>query len=150
MSFTATDTVLAGDAIDECGNWPSSSSMAARCCSPSASPTAGWSTVADLLADDISACRADRLVLDCLEFDDHLRYVDGIDDAAFRDGPRISGPKGSRRVPLGARYRQLSGDNAPAALMHFYIAYRAVVRAKVDCVRVTGSTRSPSRRPAPP
>jgi predicted kinase len=30
---------------------------------------------------------------------------------------------------------RLTGDAAPQSLIHFYIAYRAVVRAKVDCVR---------------
>ena len=34
-------------------------------------------------------------------------------------------------------YSQLSGDSAPPPLKDFYIAYRAVVRAKVGCVRFT-------------
>ena len=33
-------------------------------------------------------------------------------------------------------YRSRASDPAPLALKNFYIAYRAVVRAKVDCVRV--------------
>ena len=33
-------------------------------------------------------------------------------------------------------YSRLAGDTAPRSLKDFYIAYRAVVRAKVDCVRV--------------
>ncbi len=38
---------------------------------------------ADLLADDIFCLDDGPALLDCLEFDDRLRYVDGIDDAAF-------------------------------------------------------------------
>ena len=38
---------------------------------------------ADLLADDIFCLPEGPVMLDCLEFDDHLRYVDIIDDAAF-------------------------------------------------------------------
>ena len=91
---------------------------------------------ADLLADDIFCMPDGPAVLDCLEFDDRLRYVDGIDDAAFlaMDLEFLG------RKDLGdfflEHYSQLSGDTAPAALVDFYIAYRAVVRAKVDCVRV--------------
>ena len=35
------------------------------------------------------------------------------------------------------RYRRLSADDSPASLHDFYIAYRAVVRAKVDCISHT-------------
>ena len=35
------------------------------------------------------------------------------------------------------RYAVHSGDRAPSSLRDFYIAYRAVVRAKVDCVRAS-------------
>jgi aminoglycoside phosphotransferase family enzyme/predicted kinase len=92
---------------------------------------------ADLLADDIFCLPGGPALLDCLEFDDHLRYVDGIDDAAFlaMDLEFLG------RKDLGGEfldhYRRLSGDSAPQALTDFYIAYRAVVRAKVDCVRYT-------------
>lgn len=37
----------------------------------------------DLLADDIFWTDGEPALLDCLEFDDKLRYVDRIDDAAF-------------------------------------------------------------------
>ncbi|WP_300007548.1 AAA family ATPase [Pseudonocardia sp.] len=73
--------------------------------------------------------------LDCLEFDDHLRHVDGLDDAAFlaMDLERLGRPE------LGASfldaYVEFSRDPAPVALRHHYIAYRAVVRAKVAYLR---------------
>lgn len=90
---------------------------------------------ADLLADDIFCAPEHLAILDCLEFDDDLRYVDAIDDAAFlaMDLEFLG------RRDLGGffleEYRRRAGDPAPTALTHFYIAYRAVVRAKVDCVR---------------
>jgi aminoglycoside phosphotransferase family enzyme len=37
----------------------------------------------DLLADDIFCLDDGVRILDCLEFDDRLRWVDGLDDAAF-------------------------------------------------------------------
>ena len=91
---------------------------------------------ADLLADDIFCLPDGPAMLDCLEFDDRLRYVDVIDDAAFlaMDLEYLGRPDLGQAFL--AHYRRASGDDAPESLSHFYIAYRAVVRAKVDCVRV--------------
>jgi uncharacterized protein len=91
---------------------------------------------ADLLTDDIFCTPGETAILDCLEFDDKLRYVDCIDDAAFlaMDLEFLG------RDDLGEFFLEFycrrAHDPAPNALKHFYIAYRAVVRAKVDCVRV--------------
>ncbi|MGB3480928.1 MAG: AAA family ATPase [Mycobacterium sp.] len=90
----------------------------------------------DLMADDIFCCPEGPVPLDCLEFDDRLRYVDGIDDAAFlaMDLEFLGRPDLADQF-LDA-YRAAAGDRtAPRSLAHFYIAYRAVVRAKVDCIR---------------
>lgn len=90
---------------------------------------------ADLLADDIFSLPDGPALLDCLEFDDQLRHVDGIDDAAFLAMDlEFLGRRDLAEDFLG-HYRRLSDDSAPQALTDFYIAYRAVVRAKVDCVR---------------
>jgi aminoglycoside phosphotransferase family enzyme/predicted kinase len=89
----------------------------------------------DLLADDIFCMPDGPVLLDCLDFDDRLRYVDRIDDAAFLAMDlEFLGFKDLADYFLDT-YSQLSDDHAPASLKHFYIAYRAVVRAKVDCVR---------------
>ncbi len=91
----------------------------------------------DLLADDIFCVRGKPALLDCLEFDDKLRYVDCVDDAAFlaMDLEFLG------RKDLGEhfleRYAAHSARAVPRALAHFYIAYRAGVRAKVDCVRLS-------------
>ncbi len=91
----------------------------------------------DLLADDIFCVDGEPALLDCLEFDDELRYVDRIDDAAFlaMDLEFLG------RKDLGdyflERYVANSADSAPSSLRDFYIGYRAVVRAKVDCVRLS-------------
>ncbi|MCV7282620.1 AAA family ATPase [Mycolicibacterium flavescens] len=90
----------------------------------------------DLLADDIFVAADHLAILDCLEFDDRLRYVDVLDDIAFlaMDLEFLGRPDlGEFFVET---YRRGVGDTAPESLVHFYIAYRAVVRAKVDCVRV--------------
>ncbi|CQD15095.1 Cytidylate kinase [Mycobacterium lentiflavum] len=89
----------------------------------------------DLLADDIFWAEGKPALLDCLEFDDKLRHIDRIDDAAFL----AMDLEFMGRKDLGdyfvQRYIVHSGDRAPTSLWDFYIAYRAVVRAKVDCIR---------------
>jgi aminoglycoside phosphotransferase family enzyme/predicted kinase len=90
----------------------------------------------DLLADDVFCLRMGPLLLDCLEFDDRLRFVDTLDDASFlaMDLEHHGG------AALGERFLQLygefSGDRWPVALSHHYRAYRAATRAAVMCVRV--------------
>jgi aminoglycoside phosphotransferase family enzyme/predicted kinase len=92
---------------------------------------------ADLLADDIFCLPAGPALLDCLEFDDHLRYVDVVDDAAFlaMDLEYLGRPDLAEF--FFGRYLDLAHEDAPESLRHFYIAYRAAVRAKVDCIRHT-------------
>lgn len=90
----------------------------------------------DLLADDVFCLPDGPVVLDCLEFDDHLRYVDGLDDAAFlaMDLERLGGDELAERFL--AWYAEFSADPAPPALRHHFVAYRAAVRAAVTCIRV--------------
>ncbi|MEU9804984.1 AAA family ATPase [Mycobacterium sp. NPDC050853] len=102
----------------------------------------------DLLASDIFCLPNGPVLLDCLEFDDRLRHVDALDDAAFlaMDLEFLG------RRDLGDyfmdRYVELSVDPAPEPLRHFYIAYRALVRAKVDCQRFLQGQRAASGRAA--
>lgn len=80
------------------------------------------------------SCRGFR-ILDCLDFDDRLRYVDRLDDVAFlaMDFEFLGhGALGDRLV---ADYQRMSGDTAPTSLCDHYISYRATVRAKVDSIR---------------
>ncbi|HEY6739841.1 MAG TPA: AAA family ATPase [Actinopolymorphaceae bacterium] len=89
----------------------------------------------DLQAEDIFCLDDWPRVLDCLEFDDALRYVDGLDDAAFlaMDLERLGAPELGRQFLTW--YREFSGGQVALTLAHHYIAYRAFVRAKVACLR---------------
>jgi hypothetical protein len=89
----------------------------------------------DLLAEDIFCLPDGPRVLDCLEFDDALRYVDGLDDAAFlaMDLERLGAPDLAR--DFLAWYREFSASRSTTSLAHHYVAYRAFVRAKVACLR---------------
>ncbi len=89
----------------------------------------------DLLADDIFCLDDGPRILDCIEFDDRLRWLDGLDDAAFlaMDLEHLGA------ADLGTRfldwYAEFAADPAPVSLRHHYLAYRAFVRAKVACLR---------------
>jgi aminoglycoside phosphotransferase family enzyme/predicted kinase len=89
----------------------------------------------DLLADDIYLLDDGPRVLDCLEFSDHLRAVDVLDDIAFlaMDFERLGAPDAAAQ--LLNDYVEASHQAQPHSLAHHYVAYRAGVRAKVACVR---------------
>jgi uncharacterized protein len=89
----------------------------------------------DLLASDVFCLADGPRLLDCVEFDDRLRYADGLDDAAGlvmdltgRGHPELA------EVFL-RRYCERTGDPAPAPLVGFYVASRALIRAKAACLR---------------
>jgi uncharacterized protein len=89
----------------------------------------------DLLADDVFLLPDGPRALDCLEFDDRLRYVDGLDDAAFlaMDLEHLGAP-GLGRSFLDW-YHEFAGTPRVPSLEQHYLAYRAFVRAKVACLR---------------
>lgn len=89
----------------------------------------------DLLADDIFCLDDGPRALDCLEFDARLRYVDGLDDAAFLAMDLESRGAGRLADAFLGWYTEFTDDPAPPALRHHYLAYRAFVRAKVAVLR---------------
>ncbi|WP_345470487.1 AAA family ATPase [Actinoallomurus oryzae] len=89
----------------------------------------------DLMADDIFCLDDGPRILDCLDFDDHLRWLDGLDDASFlcMDLERLGAPGLAEH--FAAWYAEYAADPSPPSLRHHYVAYRAFVRAKVACLR---------------
>jgi uncharacterized protein len=89
----------------------------------------------DLLAADIFCLDDGPRILDCLDFDDRLRWLDGLDDAAFLAMDLEQLGRTDLAEQFTRWYSEYSGDPAPTALRHHYVAYRAIVRAKVACIR---------------
>jgi aminoglycoside phosphotransferase family enzyme/predicted kinase len=89
----------------------------------------------DLLADDIFCLDDGPRILDCVEFDDRLRYGDVLADVCFlaMDLERIGAAELGRRFL--AWYRELSAETYPATLAHHYVAFRAHIRSMVACLR---------------
>jgi aminoglycoside phosphotransferase family enzyme/predicted kinase len=108
----------------------------------------------DLQADDVFCLDDGPQVLDCVEFDDHLRHVDVADDVAFlaMDLERLGRRDLSDRFVRA--YEHTSGTTLPPTLVAFYVAYRALVRCMVACTRAaqlgeraTGAASADPERP---
>ena len=91
----------------------------------------------DLIAGDVFCLPDYPRVLDCMEFDDRLRWLDVLDDVAFlaMDIEYLQRPDLAER--FFAWYLEFSGQRAVDSLRHHYVAYRAFVRAKVACIQAT-------------
>jgi len=89
----------------------------------------------DLLCDDIFVLDDGPRILDCLAFRDDFRCADVVADLAFlaMDLDRLGQP--DLVDPLVAAYAELSGHPVPASLLHAWRSHRALVRAKVACIR---------------
>lgn len=89
----------------------------------------------DLTTDDVFCLDDGPRLLDCLEFDDHLRHVDRLDDICFlaMGLDHLGAPDAARL--LVDTWSSCVGDPAPPSLVHHFIAYRAFVRAEVGALR---------------
>jgi len=98
----------------------------------------------DLMAEDIFVLDDGPRVLDCIEFSDELRSVDVLDDVCClaMDIERFGSAEAATAF---LRYwATASGDCHPSSLAHHWIAYRAMVRAHVACLRAEqGRTHAP-------
>jgi aminoglycoside phosphotransferase family enzyme/predicted kinase len=81
------------------------------------------------LIDDIP------VAFDCIEFNDNLRWIDIISEVAFM----VMDLDHRRQAGLASRFLNVwleqIGDYAGVSLLRYYLVYRAMVRAKVDCLR---------------
>lgn len=92
----------------------------------------------DLLAEDIFCLPDGPRILDCIEFDERFRWGDVLYDTSFlaMDLEHLGRPDLARRFL--AAYREFSCETHPASLEHWYIGYRALVRAKIACLAADG------------
>ncbi len=99
----------------------------------------------DLLADDIYCLDDGPRVLDCLEFDDRLRWGDVLYDVGFlaMDLERLGRPDLAQAFM--AWYREFSAETHPESLAHHYVAYRALVRSKISCLRGSSADHDEAR-----
>jgi len=88
----------------------------------------------DMHLANIALYRNDIVIFDCLEFNDNLRWVDVMSEAAFL----MMDLDKHGYHPLACRflngYLQYTGDYECLTLLPYYLVYRAMVRAKVACI----------------
>ena len=79
----------------------------------------------------------DWLIIDCIEFNERFRYADPLADLAFLIMDLCSRGRTDLAASLKAAYFQAAGEHDCERLVTFYVAYRALVRAKVAGMVVT-------------
>lgn len=75
------------------------------------------------------------LLFDCIEFNDNLRCIDVINDTAFLLMDLEDREAQSLSWQFLNHYLQQTGDYSALPLLDYYKNYRALVRAKVTCLR---------------
>jgi len=89
----------------------------------------------DLHLGNIARIDGEITIFDCIEFNDAMRWIDVMSEVAFT----VMDLQERGRPDLGRRflnaYLEITGDYEGLALLRFYLAYRAVVRAKVSRLR---------------
>jgi len=83
---------------------------------------------------------------DCIEFNAHLRWIDVISEIAFL----VMDLQVRQQHQLANRflnnYLEITGDYAGLTVMPFYLCYRALVRAKVNALRLDQKDITPNER----
>lgn len=88
---------------------------------------------------------------DCIEFDAELRWIDVMNEVAFLVMDLFDHRlDGAAHGCLNA-YLEATGDYGGLGVLRYYLVYRAMVRAKVACIRahqpgVSGAARGESER----
>lgn len=77
------------------------------------------------------------MAFDCIEFNEHLRWIDAISDIAFLVMDLQHKNKYEFSHRLLNTYLEVTGDYAGLVILPFYLCYRAMVRAKVDVLRLS-------------
>lgn len=80
---------------------------------------------------------------DCIEFNPNLRWIDTTSEIAFVAMDLCAHGYSEYAWQFINRYLLLSGDYAGIALLRYYFVYRAMVRAKVEALRI--KTRASTR-----
>ena len=75
-------------------------------------------------------------ILDCIEFNERLRLVDTASDVAFLIMDLESQLRSEAARELLRSYYERCDDPGMPALLDFYKCYRAMVRCKVNCIRL--------------
>lgn len=90
----------------------------------------------DLHLNNITRVDGAITVFDCIEYNAHLRWIDVASEIAFTAMDLDARGAAALAHRFVNAYLEASGDYAALAVLRFYLVYRALVRAKVACLRV--------------
>jgi len=89
----------------------------------------------DLHLNNIARIDGELVIFDCIEFNSAMRWIDVMSEVAFT----VMDLQDRGRADLAHRflntYVERTGDYAGLAVLPFYLAYRALVRAKIARLR---------------
>lgn len=102
----------------------------------------------DLRAEHVVFGDEGAEVFDCVEFSPDLREIDVGADLAFLVMDLAAARRDDLAAELVGAYRAAGGDPGDDALLAFFAAYRAWVRAKVACLRAEELPAGDRRRDA--
>ena len=91
----------------------------------------------DLHLGNIALVDGKPLIFDCIEFSKNLHWIDVMSDVAFITMDFDHHGRQDIAWRFINRYLQHTGDYGGLALLRYYQAYRAAVRAKVAALRAT-------------
>ncbi|MGH8802162.1 MAG: AAA family ATPase [Casimicrobiaceae bacterium] len=87
-------------------------------------------------------------LFDGVEFNDAMRWIDVVSEVAFTIMDLEHRGERGLACRLLSGYLEGTGDYAGCAVLRFYLVYRAMVRAKVACLRAQQLTDSDARSAA--
>lgn len=99
----------------------------------------------DLHLNNIVKTDAGLRAFDCIEFNPAFRWIDVVSDLAFCVMDLADRGRSDYGNRLLNAYLESTGDYGGLVVLPFYLAYRALVRAKVDCLRSEQGLAAPSR-----
>ena len=102
----------------------------------------------DLHLGNIVLLKGNITLFDCLEFNENLRWIDVISEIAFLIMDLDSRTHSTLAWRFLNAYLQATGDYAGLRVLRYYLVYRALVRAKVACIRLTQSHADPAQQHA--
>jgi len=89
----------------------------------------------DMHLRNIAYYNDEIIIFDCIEFNENLRCIDVMSEIAFMVMDLDDRGRSDLASRFLNRYLESTGDYAGLCVLRFYLVYRALVRAKVDCIR---------------
>jgi len=99
----------------------------------------------DLHFGNIALVDGEITIFDCIEFNESMRWIDTMSEVAFTVMDLEYRKRGDLAYRFLNAYCERSGDYVGAFVLRFYLVYRAMVRAKVACLRASQLLDSDAR-----